>query len=164
MGHPTSLPPYRALKSRISKRSADYSANVLANTALLAKLQQHVEAARFEGKDQHLAKARKLGKHTARERIELLLDPESPFLELLPLAGLGGDGFGPGGTGHGTIPRPAADLCRTVVPFVPNKRERAVAAVLSRVLRSHALAAGDRGRPVDAPHAGQPRPLPRGPW
>jgi len=34
----------------------------------------------------------------ARERIELLLDEDSPFLELLPLAGLEAKGFGAGGT------------------------------------------------------------------
>ena len=31
------------------------------------------------------------GKLTARERIELLLDPDSPFLELSPLAAWGSD-------------------------------------------------------------------------
>jgi acyl-CoA carboxylase subunit beta len=140
MEHPTSLPPYRALKSRISKRSADYSANVLANTALLAKLQQHVEAARFEGKDQHLAKARKLGKHTARERIELLLDPESPFLELLPLAGLGGDGFGPGGTSVGGIGLVSNRLVMVIANVGTRKGGAVDYATLQKAIRLNEIA------------------------
>nr|WP_242608965.1 carboxyl transferase domain-containing protein [Actinomadura formosensis] len=43
------------------------------------------------GGEKYLARHRKRGKMLARERIELLLDPDSPFLELSPLAAWGGD-------------------------------------------------------------------------
>jgi acetyl-CoA carboxylase carboxyltransferase component len=36
--------------------------------------------------------------YVARERVELLLDPDSPFLELLPLAGYGMDDMTLGGS------------------------------------------------------------------
>lgn len=39
----------------------------------------------------------KAGKLLARERINLLLDEDSPFLELMPLAGLGQDDTPVGG-------------------------------------------------------------------
>ncbi len=98
-----SAPPYRAIQSRVQRKSAAFLANIEANLQLLGKLEAALSEARFEGKPQHLARARDKGKLTARERIEALLDAHSPFLELLPLAGMGGDGFGPGGTSVGGI-------------------------------------------------------------
>jgi acyl-CoA carboxylase subunit beta len=54
-----------------------------------------VEAAHAEalagGGAKYLERHRSRGKLPARERIELLLDPDSPFLELSPLAGWGSD-------------------------------------------------------------------------
>ncbi|MEU9024289.1 carboxyl transferase domain-containing protein [Actinomadura sp. NPDC048394] len=43
------------------------------------------------GGEKYVARHRKRGKLLARERIELLLDPDSPFLELSPLAAWGSD-------------------------------------------------------------------------
>jgi acetyl-CoA carboxylase carboxyltransferase component len=60
----------------------------------LAELAQHYEAARFQGREKHIQKARSQGKLLVRERIAriaYLLDEGFPFLELLPLAGLGRD-------------------------------------------------------------------------
>ncbi|MFI1156094.1 acyl-CoA carboxylase subunit beta [Streptomyces sioyaensis] len=63
-------------------------------TAMLAKLAE-VEAAHAEatagGGEKYVARHRKRGKLLARERIELLLDPDTPFLELSPLAAWGSD-------------------------------------------------------------------------
>ena len=50
---------------------------------LVEELDKHLETSRFQGKDKHIARARKRGKLLARERIELLLDKDSPFLELI---------------------------------------------------------------------------------
>ncbi len=41
----------------------------------------------IEGSDEHIKRHKKQGKYTARERIDMLLDQDSPFLELMPLAG-----------------------------------------------------------------------------
>ncbi len=70
---------------------------------LLAELSQHYQAALFQGREKHIQKARAQGKLLARERIAYLLDEGSPFLELLPLAGLGGTTSSPGGTTVGGI-------------------------------------------------------------
>ncbi|TMR03754.1 acyl-CoA carboxylase subunit beta [Actinomadura soli] len=43
------------------------------------------------GGEKYVARHRRRGKMLARERIELLLDPDSPFLELSPLAAWGSD-------------------------------------------------------------------------
>nr|WP_246237129.1 carboxyl transferase domain-containing protein [Actinomadura chibensis] len=43
------------------------------------------------GGDKYVTRHRKRGKLLARERVELLLDPDSPFLELSPLAAWGSD-------------------------------------------------------------------------
>lgn len=77
--------------------------NAAAMHALIAQLEAHHQAALFQGKEKHIEKARREGKFLARERIEYLLDEGSPFLELLPLAGLGGKSSSPGGTLVGGI-------------------------------------------------------------
>lgn len=77
--------------------------NETAYLELLQTLQTHYQAALFQGKEKHIQKARREGKFLARERIEYLLDEGSPFLELLPLAGLGGSSSSPGGTIVGGI-------------------------------------------------------------
>ena len=70
-----------------------------------------MEESRFQGKEVHIARARKRGKLLARERIELVLDEDSPFLELMPLAGLKGKGFGAGGTSVSGIGLVQGKLC-----------------------------------------------------
>jgi acetyl-CoA carboxylase carboxyltransferase component len=72
-------------------------------STLLAELGQHYQAALFQGREKHIQKARAQGKLLARERIAYLLDEGSPFLELLPLAGLGGNTSSPGGTTVGGV-------------------------------------------------------------
>jgi acetyl-CoA carboxylase carboxyltransferase component len=61
---------------------------------MLAKLaeldHEHAKALRGGG-DTYVERHRRRGKLLARERIELLLDPDSPFLELSPLAAWGTD-------------------------------------------------------------------------
>jgi len=86
------------LKSNINIKSPLQVENKKLMSELIDKLNKHLEESRFQGKVRHIEKAKKQGKLTARERIELLLDQDSFFLELLPLIGLNGDGFGPGGT------------------------------------------------------------------
>ncbi|WP_372442765.1 acyl-CoA carboxylase subunit beta [Streptomyces pactum] len=61
---------------------------------MLARLAE-VEAAHAQalagGGEKYLARHRRRGKLPARDRIELLLDPDTPFLELSPLAAWGTD-------------------------------------------------------------------------
>ena len=57
----------------------------------LAELEQERARANLGGSEKALARHRARGKLTARERIELLLDRDSPFLELSPYAAWGTD-------------------------------------------------------------------------
>jgi acetyl-CoA carboxylase carboxyltransferase component len=59
--------------------------------AKLAELSAEQAKAIAGGGEKYVERHRKRGKLLARERIELLLDPDSPFLELSPLAAWGTD-------------------------------------------------------------------------
>ncbi|MFG2004361.1 acyl-CoA carboxylase subunit beta [Spirillospora sp. NPDC048911] len=59
--------------------------------AKLADLEAEHAKALAGGGEKYVSRHRKRGKLLARERIELLLDPDSPFLELSPLAAWGSD-------------------------------------------------------------------------
>lgn len=85
-------------KTRINTKSASYKENLEKMKALAAELEQKLEESRFQGADKYLERTKAAGKMLARERVEMLLDQDSPFMELLPMAGYGMDGFGPGGT------------------------------------------------------------------
>ncbi len=101
-----------SIKSHINPSSAQFKENKAAMEKLLEKLEGHLEESRFEGKDKHIDKARSRNKMLARERIEMVLDQDSPFLELLPLAGMKRKGgFGAGGTNVSGIGIVSGKLC-----------------------------------------------------
>ena len=56
------------------------------NLALAHDLEKRLHAARYERTQRSLDLLKERGKLTVRERLELLLDPGTPFLELSPLA------------------------------------------------------------------------------
>lgn len=102
----------RTLQSQINIHSEAYKKNHEQMLSLCQKLEKHMEASRYQGKESHIERARKRGKLLARQRIELLLDQDSPFLELLPLAGLEiKGGFGAGGTNVSGIGVVSGKLC-----------------------------------------------------
>ena len=77
------------LPDRIDEHSEGYQAN---RASLLAQLAAHEEQLRIVnmgGGEKYVARHRQRGKMLVRERIEALLDPDSPFLELSPLAAYG---------------------------------------------------------------------------
>ena len=78
--------------------SSEHSAKNLAKwKKIISKLNKTFEDSRFEGNDKQILRAKK-GKFLARED-ELILDRDSPFLELMPFSGLNyTKGFGTGGT------------------------------------------------------------------
>ncbi len=86
------------IRSTINTASAQYRANYAQMEQLCATLHGRLRESLHQGSDKHLAAARKQGKLTARERVELLLDPDSPFLELMPLAGCERNDINVGGT------------------------------------------------------------------
>jgi len=74
------------LASVIDPHSPDFIANAEHQRALVALLQQRLELVRQGGGEKYRRRHEEQGKLFVRERIERLLDPGSPFLELAPLA------------------------------------------------------------------------------
>jgi len=74
------------LDTRIRTNNAEFQQNHARMTALVADLRGRLEQARQGGGERYLQRHREQGKLPVRERIEALLDPASPFLELSPLA------------------------------------------------------------------------------
>jgi acetyl-CoA carboxylase carboxyltransferase component len=78
-----------ALRSVIDPTSVHYTDAAKAMSAKLAELDGELAKALAGGGPKYVERHHARGKLTARERIELLLDPDSPFLELCPLAAYG---------------------------------------------------------------------------
>jgi acetyl-CoA carboxylase carboxyltransferase component len=79
------------LGSRLDPGSDAYQANRAANLELVEELNRLLAEARAGGGPRYVDRHRARGKLLARERVELLLDRDGPFLELSPLAAWGTD-------------------------------------------------------------------------
>ncbi|WBB66009.1 carboxyl transferase domain-containing protein [Micromonospora sp. WMMD812] len=79
------------LSSAIDASSASYAENRAALLDRLAELDAALDQARAGGGEKYVSRHHARGKLLPRERIELLLDPDSPFLELSPVAAYGTD-------------------------------------------------------------------------
>jgi acyl-CoA carboxylase subunit beta len=93
------------LRSALDDKSVAYTANAEAMLAKLAEIEAELAKAIAGGGPKYTERHRSRGKLLARERIELLLDADSPFLELSPLAAWGTE-FAVGGsvvTGIGVV-------------------------------------------------------------
>ena len=77
------------LSSRVDRNDPAYSANTAKFDEVVADLRAELERARLGGssaaRERHTAR----GKLLPRDRVDTLLDPGSPFLELSPLAAHG---------------------------------------------------------------------------
>jgi acetyl-CoA carboxylase carboxyltransferase component len=80
-----------ALKSTLDINGSEYGANRAAMLDKLAELDAELAKAVAGGGPKYVERHRERGKLLARERVELLLDEDSPFLELSPLAAWGSD-------------------------------------------------------------------------
>jgi 3-methylcrotonyl-CoA carboxylase beta subunit len=74
------------LPSAIDPSSPEFTRNAAAMKRQLEELRDKLEYVKRGGSEEALAKHVGRGKMLARERITLLLDPQTPFLELSPLA------------------------------------------------------------------------------
>lgn len=102
----------RSIASKINTNTPQYEDNYAEMKLLVKELAKNLEKSRSQGKDKHIDRARKKGKLLARERLELVLDEDSPFLELLPLSGMSNkNGFGAGGTNVSGIGIVCGKLC-----------------------------------------------------
>eukprot|EP01064_Diplonema_japonicum_P009296 TRINITY_DN1677_c0_g1_i1.p1 TRINITY_DN1677_c0_g1~~TRINITY_DN1677_c0_g1_i1.p1 ORF type:complete len:545 (+),score=168.05 TRINITY_DN1677_c0_g1_i1:45-1679(+) len=76
-------------KSQLDTSSENYTKNSASMTVLIDELQKALAKHTSEGSEKSIARHKKRGQLTFRERLDLLLDEDSPFMELLPLAGFG---------------------------------------------------------------------------
>ncbi|MFZ5480542.1 MAG: carboxyl transferase domain-containing protein [Myxococcota bacterium] len=79
----------KPLASSVDTRSPEYAQNRAAMEAHLARLKEELRAAREDRSPKAMARHREQKKLTAQERLERLLDPDSPFLEIGALAARG---------------------------------------------------------------------------
>ncbi|QKW28074.1 acyl-CoA carboxylase subunit beta [Streptomyces seoulensis] len=79
------------LPTALDTDSADYRAARESMLAKLAELEAEHAKALAGGGPKYVDRHRGRGKLLARERVELLLDPDTPFLELSPLAAWGSE-------------------------------------------------------------------------
>ncbi|KAK5731369.1 hypothetical protein LTR15_001309 [Elasticomyces elasticus] len=70
-------------------RGPQFQANRKSWEPLMEKFEAMSKAAMAEGAEKYLNRHQERGQLLARDRISLLLDPDSPFLELCPFAGVG---------------------------------------------------------------------------
>jgi acyl-CoA carboxylase subunit beta len=79
------------LDTSIDPRHPGYLESRSAMLARLADLETALDAARAGGGEKWVTRHHARGKLLPRERVEMLLDQDSPFLELSPIAALGSD-------------------------------------------------------------------------
>ena len=95
------------LESQVDSSSAEFRENLAHMSSLEDDLRARLEEVRRGGGDDAVKRQRDQGKLLARERVERLLDPGTPFLEIAALAGHGMyEGAAPGAgmvTGIGRV-------------------------------------------------------------
>jgi 3-methylcrotonyl-CoA carboxylase beta subunit len=77
------------LETKLNARSAEFQANAAAMQAVVDDLKARIAKVQQGGGDAARAKHVARGKLLPRERVQTLLDPGTPFLEIAPLAALG---------------------------------------------------------------------------
>ena len=77
------------LETKLNARSAEFQANASAMRALVSDLQAQLAKSAAGGGEAARAKHVARGKLPPRERVQMLLDPGTPFLEIAPLAAHG---------------------------------------------------------------------------
>jgi 3-methylcrotonyl-CoA carboxylase beta subunit len=77
------------LKSLVSPRDPTFKSNAAAMAVLVDELQTRLGTAALGGDERSRKRHTERGKLLPRERVERLIDPGSPFLELSPLAAFG---------------------------------------------------------------------------
>lgn len=93
------------LPTRIDPRSEAFVHNRDQNLESVCKLRKELARGQAGGGEKSVQRHLKRGKLLPRRRVELLLDRDSPFLEICPLAGIHEAGSVPGGASIGGIGR-----------------------------------------------------------
>eukprot|EP01098_Paradermamoeba_levis_P012903 TRINITY_DN5751_c0_g1_i2.p1 TRINITY_DN5751_c0_g1~~TRINITY_DN5751_c0_g1_i2.p1 ORF type:complete len:562 (-),score=180.13 TRINITY_DN5751_c0_g1_i2:149-1789(-) len=98
--HSLTIPRFQ---TKIKTKDEDFRRNYEEMTKLVDELNERLQMSLDQGKPEHIEKHLKAGRLLARERIELMLDEDSPFLEIAPLAGWGQEKMTLGGSIVGGI-------------------------------------------------------------
>ena len=78
-----------ALSTKLAPRSEDFKASAAQMRGLVDELNARLAQIALGGGETARARHTARGKLLPRDRVEMLLDPDKPFLEITPLAGLG---------------------------------------------------------------------------
>ena len=89
---------FDVLKTSLSAQNTRVVENYQQMQALCSELKERLHLSVQQGQQKYIERHHSRGKLLARDRIELLLDPDSPFLELMPLAGWEQDDMTLGGS------------------------------------------------------------------
>ena len=79
----------KVFASSVDVASAEFGSNYEAMGVLVAELERRLEEGQWQGEERTTRRFAAEGKLLARERIELLLDDDAPYLEICALAGWG---------------------------------------------------------------------------
>ncbi len=95
--------PYPALATKVDRKSDEYAKNRADNLASLERLGAALAASRAGGGEKYVSRHQAAGKLLPRERVELLIDRDTHFLELCALAGHEVDDHATGASSIGGI-------------------------------------------------------------
>ncbi|CAB3662560.1 carboxyl transferase domain-containing protein [Achromobacter pulmonis] len=133
------------IESRINPRSQDYTDNARAMQAQLDDLSRQLAQTALGGSESSRAKHVARGKLLPRDRVEQLIDPGSPFLELSPMAAHGMyDGDAPGAGVITGIGRIAGTECVIVCNDATVKGGTYYPMTVKKHLRAQEIAAQNR--------------------
>ena len=133
------------LTTQLNPRSADFKANAEAMRGHLDDLNAKLAQIALGGGEAARAKHTARGKLLPRDRVEMLLDPGTPFLELAPLAGLNlYDNAAPGGGVVAGIGRVAGVECMVVCNDATVKGGTYYPITVKKHLRAQEIAAQNR--------------------
>ena len=130
--------------SKINTQSEAFKANYRKMLVSVEKLEDLMEKSAWQGEEKYIEQARKSGKLLARERIELLLDRDSPYLDLLPLAGYGRKCFTLGGTMAAGIGLVSNKLCLIIANIATIKGGAIDYVTLQKAMRLNEIAMENR--------------------
>jgi 3-methylcrotonyl-CoA carboxylase beta subunit len=133
------------IETRVNTRSEEFQANAAQMQGLVDDLQARIAEIRTGGGEEYQQRHRARGKLLARERIDALLDPGSPFLELSQLAAYGVYGETVAAAGIVTgIGRVAGQECMIVANDATVKGGTYYPLTVKKHLRAQDIAAQNR--------------------
>ena len=99
------LSPVNPLRSAVDRQSSGYQTNYAAMHAAVARLRAELKRSTEGGGEKYVKRHVERGKLLPRDRVEMLLDEGSFFLEIAPLAGHGMENESPGAGVVGGVDR-----------------------------------------------------------